>query len=108
MALADATLGQSQGLKELQTAARSLGLELQIVQARGPADVDAAFRSARNTRAQGLVVLASPLLNAHRKSLIDHAASDRLPATCEVRAFVDDGGLMVLRPKLLGHVSVIS
>ena len=35
------------GLPELQAAARSLGLELQVVEVRGPADFDAAFRSAR-------------------------------------------------------------
>jgi len=96
-ALADSTFG-SGGLPELQAAARSLGLELQVVEVRGPADFDAAFRSARAARAEGLVVLASPLLSANRKSLIAHAASSRLPATYEVRTFVEDGGLMSYGP----------
>jgi putative ABC transport system substrate-binding protein len=97
-ALADSTFGRSAGLQELQAAARSLGLELHVVEVRGPADFEAAFRSARNARAEGLVVLASPLLSAHRKSLIAHAAKNRLPATYEVRTFVDDGGLMSYGP----------
>jgi hypothetical protein len=41
----------------------------------------------RGMRVEGLVVLASPLLSAHRKSLIAHAASSRLPATYEVRTW---------------------
>src|SRR4030095_4972799 len=43
--LADSTFG-SGGLPELQAAAPSLGLDLQVVEVRGPADFDAAFRSA--------------------------------------------------------------
>jgi putative ABC transport system substrate-binding protein len=97
-ALSDSTLGRSGGLPELQAAARSLGLELQILKVRGPADFDAAFRSARNARAEGLVVLASPLLAAYRKSLVDLAAKSRLPATYEFRTFVEEGGLMSYGP----------
>jgi putative ABC transport system substrate-binding protein len=96
-ALADSTFGSGR-LPELQAAARSLGLELQVVEVRWPADFDAAFRSARAARAEGLVVLASPLLSANRKSLIAHAANSRLPTTYEVRTFVEDGGLMSYGP----------
>ncbi len=101
VALVDPTFGRSAGLAELQTAARSLGLELHTVEARGPADFEAAFRSARNARAEGMVVLASPLLSAHRKALIAHVARSRLPATYEVRTFVDDGGLMSYGPNFV-------
>jgi putative ABC transport system substrate-binding protein len=38
------------------------------------------------------------LLNAHRKSLLDHAARSRLPATYEFQSFVEDGGLMSYGP----------
>jgi ABC-type uncharacterized transport system substrate-binding protein len=101
VALVDPTFGRSAGLAELQTAARSLGLELHTVEARGPADFEAAFRSARNARAEGMVVLASPLLSAHRQALIAHVARSRLPATYEVRTFVDDGGLMSYGPNFV-------
>ena len=57
--------------------------------------------AARNGRAEALVVLASPLLNAHRKTLIDLAARNRLAATYEERAFVDDGGLMSYGPNFV-------
>jgi putative ABC transport system substrate-binding protein len=43
-------------------------------------------------------VLASPMLNANRKSLIQLVAQNHLPATYEVRAFVEDGGLMSYGP----------
>ena len=41
------------------------------------------------------------MLNANRKSLIAHAASSRLPATYELRTFVEDGGLMSYGPNFL-------
>jgi len=96
--LADATFGPTGGLRELQTAAPALGLELNVIEVRGPDDFNAAFRSARSWRADALVVLASPLLNAHRRKLTEHAARNRLPATYEVRAFVEAGGLMSYGP----------
>jgi len=96
--LSDATFGRTGGLRELQTAAAALGLELNVIEVRGPDDFNAAFRSARSGRADALVVLASPLLNAHRRKLTEHAARNRLPATYEVRAFVEAGGLMSYGP----------
>ena len=96
--LSDATFGPTGGLRELQAAAPALGLELNVIEVRGPDAFTAAFRSARSGRADALVVLASPLLNAHRRELVEHAARNRLPATYEVRAFVEAGGLMSYGP----------
>jgi putative ABC transport system substrate-binding protein len=100
-ALVDSTFGRSAGLRDLQMAASSLGLELQVLKVAGLPDFEAAFQAARNGRAEALVVLASPLLNAHRRALIDLAARTRLPATYEERGFVDDGGLMSYGPSFV-------
>jgi putative ABC transport system substrate-binding protein len=81
--LSDAMFGGTDGVREAQAAALALGLTLQILPVRGAEDLDAAFLHAREGRAQALLVLASPLLNAHRKAIIAQAARHRLPATYE-------------------------
>jgi putative ABC transport system substrate-binding protein len=96
--LFDSTVGRSTGLRELQAAAPSLGLTLQVLEVRGTADFDAAFAAAKRGRADALVSLASPLLNAHRQTVVSLAAKSRLPATYEAREYVSAGGLMSYGP----------
>jgi putative tryptophan/tyrosine transport system substrate-binding protein len=84
----------------LAAPARALGLRLQILEVRGPKEFDDAFAAARRSRADGLLVLPSPLLNYHRASLVDLAARHRMPATYQAREFVDAGGLMSYGPEL--------
>jgi putative ABC transport system substrate-binding protein len=47
-----------------------------------------------------MLVLPSPILNAHRRRLIQLAASHRLPALYEFRSYVEDGGLMSYGPSI--------
>ncbi|MBI2154302.1 MAG: ABC transporter substrate-binding protein [Candidatus Rokubacteria bacterium] len=51
-------------LRATEAAARLLGVELQTLEARGPDDFQRAFATAKNGRADGLIVLASPILTA--------------------------------------------
>jgi len=81
-------------LKGAEVAARALGVRLQIVEARGPADFDRAFSEMTRARAGALTVLGSPMLNSERRRLVDLAAKNRLPAVYPWREFVDTGGLM--------------
>ena len=74
--------------------ARSLELQLQILEVEGPEDFDRAFLAMRQQRAEALNVLASPILYANRKALIQLAAKYQLPAVYQWREFVEDGGLM--------------
>ncbi len=48
----------------------------------------------RQEGSEALNVLASPILFAHRKTLIELAAQHRLPAVYQWREFVEEGGLM--------------
>jgi putative tryptophan/tyrosine transport system substrate-binding protein len=98
--LSDARFGRTDGLQEARAAALALGLTLQVLPVRGGDDVEAAFRQAREGRAQALLVLASPMLNAHRKAIIAQAARHRLPATYEFSVYVQDGGLMSYGPDI--------
>jgi putative ABC transport system substrate-binding protein len=84
--------------KDLQTAAevaaRALGVRLQFVEARGPADIDRAFSDMTRARAGALTVLGSAMLFNQRRRLVDLAAKNRLPAVYGLREYVDAGGLM--------------
>jgi putative tryptophan/tyrosine transport system substrate-binding protein len=81
-------------LKGADVAGRALGVRLQIVEARGPADLDRAFSDITKARARALTVLPANLFFTERRRLVDLAAKNRLPAVYPLREFVDDGGLM--------------
>jgi putative tryptophan/tyrosine transport system substrate-binding protein len=81
-------------LKEAEGAARTLGVQLQLVQALGPNDFDSAFSAMTQERADAFVVLPSPMLWAEHRRIVALAAKSRLPAMYQAREFVDAGGLM--------------
>jgi putative ABC transport system substrate-binding protein len=81
-------------LKAAEVAAGVLGIQLQFVEARGPADIDKAFSEITSARADALTVLVSGMLLGERIRLVDLAARNRLPAIYTFRELVDAGGLM--------------
>jgi putative ABC transport system substrate-binding protein len=81
-------------------AADKLGLTTQLLEVKEGGDYEGAFRTARDHGAQALLVLPSPILNAHRRVLIELAARYRLPTCYEFKAYVQDGGLMSYGPSL--------
>ena len=87
-------------LKEAEVAARALGVRLQFVEARGPADFDRAFSDMTRARAGALTVLPSTMFIIERRRLVDLAAKNRLPAVYPLREYVDAGGLMSYGPNL--------
>jgi ABC-type uncharacterized transport system substrate-binding protein len=87
-------------LKEVEVAAPALGVRIQFVEARGPADFDRAFSDMIRARAGALTVLPSTMLLSERKRLVDLTAKNRLPAVYASREFVDAGGLMSYGPNL--------
>ena len=83
-----------QMLKETQATARSLGVQLQVVEAKEVADFDAAFSAMVDERAEALIVLVNPMFNVQRRHIIDRAEKHRLPAIYEWKEFVRSGGLI--------------
>jgi putative ABC transport system substrate-binding protein len=81
-------------LNGAEVVARTLGVRLQLVEVRGPADFDRAFSDMTRGRAGALIVGGGALLNNHRSRLVDLAAKTRLPAAYPFRAYVEAGGLM--------------
>jgi putative ABC transport system substrate-binding protein len=85
-------------LKGTDVAARTLGVRLQFVEARGPEDFDRAFSAMTRARAAALYVLTSVMFISERRRLVDLAAKNRLPAVYPWREAVDAGGLMSYGP----------
>jgi len=85
-------------LKESEVAARALGVKLQSVEVRGPADFDTAFRRMSGARANALTVYGSAMLFDERRQLVDLVAKNRIPAAYGLREYVEAGGLMSYGP----------
>ncbi len=82
------------GLKALEEPARRLRLELQPVGARGPAELEGAFAAMARARAQGVIVLATPIFFGERQRLGELAIAHRLPTMFQIRDYAEAGGLM--------------
>src|SRR5215813_9036243 len=79
-------------IREVNVQARSLGVQLQLLDARGPNEFDGAFAAMAKERVGALLVLSDAMLNSHRTRLVDLAARCRLPAAYGVRESVEAGG----------------
>src|SRR5262245_2933225 len=88
-------------IREANVAARSLGVQLQLLEARGPNEFDGAFAAMAKERVGALLVLSDAMLNSHRTRLADLAARSRLPAAYGVGESVEAGGLMSYGPSFL-------
>jgi putative ABC transport system substrate-binding protein len=87
-------------LKQAEVAARALGVQLQVLEARGREDFDRVFAESTAARVSGLTLLPSNVFVSERRRLVDLAAKNRLPAIYPWREFVDAGGLMAYGPNL--------
>src|SRR5262245_10286392 len=66
--------------QEIETAARTLRIEPQLLDVRKPEDLEPAFDAARRQRADALVVSPGSLIQANHKLIVELAARHRLPA----------------------------
>ena len=80
--------------RELKAAARALGVQLQVLDARSPDQLDSAFAAMTRERAAALLVLTDSMFVGQRRRVADLAARSRLPAMYYQREFVDAGGLI--------------
>jgi putative ABC transport system substrate-binding protein len=87
-------------LKETETAARLLGIELQSVEVRRVEEFDAALMAASGAGAQAVDILSSPLMRFNADRLAAWALQQRLPSIFWARAFPAAGGLMSYGPDI--------
>jgi putative ABC transport system substrate-binding protein len=80
-------------LKEL-LAEQTLGIEVQTLEIREPADIDGAFEGAMGQRTDALITVEDPLTIDLRKKIAEYAADHRLPTISGLKVFADAGALM--------------
>ena len=86
---------------QTEGAARSLGLQLQSVEAARAEDLDRSFAAITEERAQALVVPSpNPVTYANRGRIVSFVQRNRLPSMYTVREYVDEGGLMSYGPSI--------
>jgi putative ABC transport system substrate-binding protein len=81
-------------IAELKAAARTLGLQLIVVNARTDSDFETAFATFSEQRVAAVLVTASALYNRHTEQLAALAARHALPAIYALREYALAGGLM--------------
>jgi putative ABC transport system substrate-binding protein len=81
-------------VRQVEATARSLGIRLQHVEARGPEEFDSAFAAMARERADALLVTGTSTFLAHRTRLAEFAVKGRLPTMHSFRESVEAGGLM--------------
>jgi len=80
--------------KEVQAAARTLGLSLLVLQASTDRDLDAAFATMARLRAEGLVISPDPFFIQQSARLAALALGQAIPAMFQYREFAAAGGLI--------------
>jgi putative ABC transport system substrate-binding protein len=88
-------------LRDVQAAARSLGVTLQSLDIRESDEFERALGRARSEHADALLLLLDPLFTANLRLIADFATKSRLPAIYGLRQLVDAGGLMAYGPSLV-------
>ena len=86
--------GDAQALREMVLAAGSSELYLRYLDVLDPKDIETVFRTAAKGRADAVLVLGNPILNAHRKQIVDLAVRHRLPVIYSRPEYIEFGGLM--------------
>jgi putative tryptophan/tyrosine transport system substrate-binding protein len=85
--------------EEVKTAARSLGLQSELLDVRSQGDLDRALELAARQRIDALVIGADGLTQMHQQTIVDLLARNRLPAAYPAREFVEAGGLIAYAVK---------
>ena len=80
--------------KEVERAARTLGIQPQLLDVRRPEDLPLVFDAAAKEHAGALIVALDGVTQAHLRSIAELSAKYRLPSIYPVREYADLGGLI--------------
>ena len=90
----------SRQVTAVESAGRTLKVEVHVVKAGNPQELEGAIRAAKAARSDALIVVASSLFAAHRKHLIELVDEHRLVTVWEHRQFSQAGGLVSYGPDI--------
>ena len=93
--------GNAPQLRAGEQAARALGVQLQPVEARSPADIERGFGAMTRGRAGALIVLVDILFRNQRFRIAELASAHRLPAVYGLTEEAEAGGLMAYAPSFV-------
>ncbi len=88
-------------LRDVEPAARTIGLQLQVLKASTAREIEEAFAWSEGQRPDALFVAATAFLNIRRVQLVQLAAFHRLAATFGQREAAEAGALMSYGPSIL-------
>ena len=81
-------------IQNVEAAGRTIGVQLQILSASTSREIDMVFETSISARADALLVVQSPFLNARRVQVVQWAARCAIPAAYNGFEFAEIGGLM--------------
>jgi len=84
--------------RETQRAATTLGVRLQSLEVRQPADFDAAFDSATRERAEGLIIVSTRLLLQRHQRIVEFGTKSRIIMAGNWGDWAKDGLLLTYGP----------
>lgn len=85
-------------LRETQAAARSLGVDVVVLEARRAGEIDTALQTAAGQRAEALIVVSSRLTALHHQRIVQFAEDARLPLITGWGAWAERGALLAYGP----------
>ena len=86
--------GDAQALRETVIAAGTVDVYLRYLDVLDPKEIESKFTTANKGHADAVLVLGNPILNAHRKRIVELAVKHRLPTAYTRPEYIDEGGLM--------------
>ncbi len=86
--------GSDFAVQDMESKATSQGLVLQIVDATGPTEFNAAFATIARGRADAVILAVNTPFLAHRRQLAELAISHLLPLVAETREYAEAGALL--------------
>jgi putative ABC transport system substrate-binding protein len=86
--------GSAPQLREAEAAGRVLKLQLQVLEARVPQEIDSAFAAMTRERASAVVILVDAIFTNQRRQIAELSVKRRLPSVYGVREYAEAGGLM--------------
>jgi len=81
-------------MRATETAARSLGLQIEIREARTSEQIEAAFAALVQRRPEAVLVFPSPFYYSHQQRIAELSLQQKLPSIYNGREFTELGGFM--------------
>ena len=95
-----ASPSQAQVVQSLQSAGRSMGLTLQLLEARAPEEFERAFAAMAQARAEAVLVASDSLFGTYAEQIGALLLRQGLPSVNGARANIEAGGLLLYGPNI--------